>query len=159
MAPNQAKITEKSYEDFLAAIRTKPLLTQSGKPFDHVVGRKVAKGEYRLECIPEEIVGTARNIEIYRANRARSNIIKPWESKTDDDSYCPTHWADIAIGRGPCGFQYRGCFLILTHRTFCAPSRHVLDKNVADYEKVVQKELTKPGPNLGLAIDCSDSLL
>jgi DNA repair photolyase len=31
--------------------------------------------------------------------------------------------------------------------------------NLEDYETVVRKELSKPGPNLGLGIDCSDSLL
>jgi hypothetical protein len=48
---------------------------------------------------------------------------------------------------------------MLTHRTFADPSRHVLYENVGEYEQVVQKELMRPGKNLGLGIDCSDSLL
>jgi DNA repair photolyase len=134
-------------------------LTRKGKSFDHVVATKIAKGEYRLECIPAEMAGITHPIEVYRARRARGDIVKPWPSQTDDKSYCPAHWADIAIGRGACGFPCRSCFLMLTHRTFCDPSRHVLYENVDDYEDVVRKELLKPGRNLGLGIDCSDSLL
>jgi len=143
----------------LEMIRTKPGLTREGKPFDHVVVSKMAKIEYRLQCIPAETTGTSRPIEICRARREKGSIVKPWPSRTDDKSYCPAHWADIAIGRGACGFRCRSCFLMLTHRTFCDHSRHVLYENVEDYEDVVRKELLKPGRNLGLGIDCSDSLL
>jgi len=146
-------------DEILNKVRTKPGLTEDGKPFDHVVKEKVARREYRLECIPAEILGTVRPMEVYRAKRAKNGIIKPWPSNRDDESYCPAHWADIAIGRGACGFRCRACFLMLTHRTFCDPSRHVLYENVDDYEQVVRKELMKPGRNLGLGIDCSDSLL
>lgn len=146
-------------DEVLKRIRTKPGFTKIRKPFDHVVKDRVAKGQYRLQCIPAKTLGTARPIEVYRAKRARSSIIKPWEPNSKDDSYCPAHWADIAIGRGACGFRCRACFLVLTHRAFCDPSRHVLYENTDDYEQVVRKELTKPGLNLGLGIDCSDSLL
>ena len=143
----------------LGTIRTKPKLTRSGESFDHVVRKRVANGDYRLECIPAEILGVARPMEVYRAIRAKNNILKPWQPNTDDDSYCPAHWSDIAIGRGACGFRCRACFLILTHRVFCDPSRHVLYENVNDYEEAVKNELKRPGSNLGLGIDCSDSLL
>ena len=143
----------------LKLIRTKPGLTKGGKPFDYVVKDKVAKGEYRLEFIPAEIVGTARPIEVYRSKRAKDNILKPWPSNPDDDSYCPAHWADLAIGRGACGFRCRVCFLNATHRCFCDPSRHVLYENLDDYEEVVREDLQQPGRNIGLGIDCSDSLL
>lgn len=143
----------------LKSIRTQPGFAANGKPFDHVVKSKVARGEYRQECIAAEILGTKRPIEVYRAMRARSCILKPWEASTDDDSYCPSHWADLAIGRGACGFRCRACFLMLTHRTFCDPSRQVLYENVKDYEDVVRKELMRRGKNVGLGIDCSDSLL
>jgi len=143
----------------IESIHTNPGFANNGKPFDHVVKDRIAKGEYRLECIPAGILGTARPIEVYRAKRAKNNIIKPWQPKMDDDSYCPAHWADIAIGRGACGFRCRACFLMLTHRTFCDPSRHVLYENVNDYELAVRKELKQKGRNLGLGIDCSDSLL
>jgi len=140
-------------------IHTKPGLTTDGKPFDYVVKEKVAKGEYRLETIPPHITGTLRPIEVYRATRAKNNIIKPWDPQVDDDSYCPAHWCDIAIARGACGFRCRACFLNLTHRSFCDPSRTVLYENIHDYAPAVLKELTKRGPNIGLGIDCSDSLL
>jgi hypothetical protein len=117
-----------------------------GKLFNHVVQEKVAKGEYRLQCIAAEILGTPRPIEVYRATRAPNTILKPWQANTDDDSYCPAHWADIAIGRGACGFRCRACFLMLTHRTFADPSRHVLYENVGDYEQVVRKELMRLRP-------------
>ena len=140
-------------------IRTHPGLTDEGKPFDFVVKKRVAKGIYRLQCLSAEILGTARPIEVYRAKRARGSIIKPWPSNPDDDSYCPAHWADIAIGQGACGFRCRACFLMGTRRVFCDPSRHVLYENINDYEEVVRNELARSGRNLGLGIDCSDSLL
>ncbi len=140
-------------------IRTHPNCATNGRPFDRVVQRKVAMGEYRLQCISAEVCGTGRPIEVYRARRSRNTIVKPWQATTDDDSYCPSHWADIAIGRGACGFRCRACFLMLTHRTFADPSRHVLYENVDDYEAVVRTELMRCGKNLGLGIDCSDSLL
>jgi DNA repair photolyase len=140
-------------------IRTTPGFANNGKPFDHVVKNNVAKGELRLESLSAKVLGTTRPIEVYRAKRAKGNIIKPWQSRTDDESYCPAHWADIAIGRGACGFRCRACFLMLTHRTFCDPSRHILYDNVNDHEQAVRKELMRRGPNLGLGIDCSDSLL
>jgi hypothetical protein len=40
---------EKPGEEVLQQIRTEPGLTEGGKPFDHVVKKKVAKGEYRLQ--------------------------------------------------------------------------------------------------------------
>jgi len=146
-------------QEEMESIRTTPGFAKNGRPFDHVVKKKVANGEYRLQCIPGEILGTVRPIEVYRARRAKSTIFKPWRSGTDDDTYCPAHWADIAIGRGACGYRCRACFLILTHRVFCDPSRHVLYENVGDYEDVVRKQLKQRGRNLGLGIDCSDSLL
>ena len=141
------------------SVYTQPGLAKNGKPFDHVVREKVAKGEYRLQCLPAEVLGTQRPIEVYRATRARNTILKPWQASTDDESYCPSHWADLAVGRGACGLRCRACFLMLTHRTFADPSRHVLYENTGDYEQVVRKELMRPGKNLGLGIDCSDSLL
>ena len=149
---------QESSGKLVEVIRTQPGSTKEGRPFDHVVRERVAGGQYRLECIPAEVTGTARPIEVYRATR-KGSFIKPWDPGTDDDSYCPAHWADIAIGRGACGFRCRSCFLMLTHRTFCDPSRHVLYENVADFERAVRSELQKPGVNLGLGIDCSDSLL
>ena len=144
----------------LHAIRTKPGLTSKERNFDWYVKELVRIGEWRLEIINPEVLGTLRPVEVYRARRNKSNIIKPWPKQESDESYCPAHWADIAIGRGACGFRCRACFLILTHRSFCDPSRHVLYENLDDYVDAVKKWLRKPNrSNLGLGIDCSDSLL
>ncbi len=138
-------------------IRTKPRLTHKGKPFDWMVKEKVKSGKWRLECIRAEVLRTKRPLEVYRAKRA-SQLIKPWPRQDDDEAYCPAHWADIAIGRGACGYRCRACFLILTHRGFSDPSRHVLFEN--DFDPAVRKWLKRPDRrNLGLGIDCSDSLL
>ena len=150
-----------NYEDreTLPLIRTVPGVTDDGKPFDWYVQKKVESGEWRLECIQPEVLGTTRPLEVYRATR-HGKIIKPWMPEDDDATYCPAHWADLAIGRGPCGYRCRGCFLTLTHRVFCDPSRHVLYENLDDYEAKGRKWLKKPNrKNLGLGIDCSDSLL
>lgn len=78
----------------------------------------------------------------------------------DAETYCPAHWADLAIGCGACGLRCRACFLNLTHRIKCDPSRHVVYENVEDYEMAVQRWLMKPNRrNLGGGIDSSDSLL
>jgi hypothetical protein len=144
----------------LELMRTKPGFTSKGQPVDHYVQERVRKGDWRLECIPADVLGTARPLEVYRAVR-KSNLIKPWRNLAEgDEAYCPAHWADIAIGSGACGLRCRACFLLLTHRVKCDPSRHVLYENVEDYEKAVMRWLRKPiRRNLGLGIDGSDSLL
>jgi hypothetical protein len=143
----------------LRAIRTVPGLTAENRPFDWYVREKVQRGEWRLECVGAEVLGLCRPLEVYRASRT-ANFIKPWPQTDDAEVYCPAHWADLAIGRGACGLRCRACFLILTHRLFCDPSRHVVYENVADYEREVRRWLKKPNRrNVGLGIDCSDSLL
>jgi len=143
----------------LHRIRTTPGVTSQGKSFDHLVQREVASGNWRPECVRADVLGLERPLEIYRAVR-KTNLIKPWPKSDDAESYCPAHWADLAIGRGACGFRCRACFLMLTHRLFCDPSRHVVYENVRDFEKAVRQWLQKPNrKNLGLGIDCSDSLL
>ena len=59
-------------------IHTTPGLTSDGKPFDHVVMKKVANGDYRLQTIPPDVTGTLRPLEVYRTTRTKNNIIKPW---------------------------------------------------------------------------------
>ena len=143
----------------LATIRTQPGKTSAGKPFDWYVTEKERSGEWRLECVAPEVVGLQRPLQVYRAVR-KSNLVKPWPRSDDEETYCPAHWADLAIGRGACGLRCRACFLMMTHRCFCDPSRHVLYENVEDYEKAVRGWLKKPNRrNLGLGTDCSDSLL
>jgi len=117
----------------LHRIRTTPGVTSQGKSFDHLVQREVASGNWRPECVRADVLGLERPLEIYRAVR-KTNLIKPWPKSDDAESYCPAHWADLAIGRGACGFRCRACFLMLTHRLFCDPSRHVVYENVEDFE-------------------------
>mgnify|MGYP006280580073 CR=1 FL=1 len=143
----------------LGAIRTTPGKTSSGKPFDHYVRRKVEEGDLRLECLRPDVLGLERPLEVYRADR-KGNFIVPWDRTEDESSYCPAHWADLRIGRGACGLRCRACFLVMTHRLFCDPSRHLLYENTGDFERAVKKWLKDPDrKNLGLGIDCSDSLL
>jgi len=154
---------EKDYlchsNESIEPVRTMPGTTNEGKSFDWFVQQKVVSGKWRLECIRPEVLGTKRPLEVYRAKRI-GNLIKPWQNLDDDESYCPAHWADVAIGRGACGFRCRACFLILTHRGFCDPSRHLLYENLDDYTEAVRRWLKNPTrKNLGLGIDCSDSLL
>jgi len=145
--------------DDLAAIRTTPGLTGAGKPFDEYVMREVAAVKLRLELVPADVLGLKRPLEIYRATR-KGNIIKPWTMPPGSEDYCPAHWADLAIGRGACGLRCRACFLILTHRAMCDPSRHTVYENTDDYEIAVRKWLQRPDRStLGLGTDCSDSFL
>ena len=109
----------------LEAIRTQPGTTSDGKPFDWYVQDMVGHGRLRLECVRADVLGLKRPLEIYRAVR-KTNLIKPWPALDDTGTYCPAHWADLAIGCGPCGFRCRACFLNLTHRIKCDPSRHVV---------------------------------
>ncbi len=143
----------------LDLIRTNPGRTEDGKPFNHYVRRQRQQGKLQLECIRPDVLGLERPLEVFRAER-KSNFIKPWPRTEDDSTYCPAHWADLRIGRGACGLRCRACFLVITHRTMCDPSRHVLYENVEEYAEKVRRWLKNPDRrNLGLGIDCSDSLL
>lgn len=141
-------------------IRTKPLKTKDGKNFDFYVQEEARKGILRLEKIPKEILGTPRDLEIYRAVR-KGNFIADWVNTAEDKDYCCEYWADLKIGRGSCGYRCPDCFLILTHRVKADPSRHTLYENKADFVAAVSSWLKKPSrrTSLGLGIDCSDSLL
>lgn len=143
----------------LDLIETKPGYTEDDKPFDWMVREKLESGTWHLECIRPDILGLKRPLEVYRAIR-KTNLIKPWITKGADEGYCPAYWADIAIGQGACGMRCRFCFLLLTLRCRCDPSRHVLYENIEDYVNAVIRFLRSPlRNNLGLGIDCSDSLL
>ena len=155
--PNDYRHTPTDEE--LKSIRATPCNTSAGKPFDWYVRQNLDKGNFRLECVRADVLGLARPLEIYRAAR-KTDLVKPWPRSDDEGSYCPAHWADLAIGRGACGLRCRACFLILTHRLFCDPTRHVVYENVEDHARAVRKWLQRPNrKNLGLGIDCSDSLL
>ena len=144
----------------LEQIRTKPKKTKDGRPFDFFVQEEVKKGNLRLERIPRDILGTPRDLEIYRAIR-KTNLIVNWTNEAEDKAYCREYWADLKIGKGPCGYRCPDCFLTLTHRVKADPSRHILYENREDFIKAVIKWLLKPSlrQTLGLGTDCSDSLL
>lgn len=145
--------------DELRQIRTTPGRTASGTPFQDYTDKQVTEGRWRLECVRADVLGLSRPLEIYRAAR-KTDLIKPWTRTDDGDSYCPAHWADLAIGRGACGLRCRACFLVMTHRVMADPSRHVVYENLKDYEGAVRSWLRTPDRrSLGLGIDCSDSLL
>lgn len=147
-----------SAEGVMESVRTTPGKAKDGKPFDFYEKQLVEKGEWRLEVIPADILGLVRPLEVYRAAR-KGKFVVPWE-RDDMEGYCPQHWADIKIGRGPCGLRCRTCFLVGTHRTFCNPARHVLYENVDRCIREIERWLKKPNRgSLGLGIDCSDSLL
>lgn len=141
-------------------VRTMPGKTKDGKRFDFYVEEMVKRGLLRLQRVPKEILGTRRDLEIYRAER-KGNFIVDWVNSAKDKDYCCEYWADLKIGRGPCGYRCPDCFLILTHRVKADPSRHTLYENKQDFLAAVISWLHKPADrkSLGLGIDCSDSLL
>jgi len=107
----------------------------------------------------------------------RSNDLIKWKWHGDRSTFCPPHWADIAIGSGACGFGCRACFLMLTFRAMRDPLSPVVYDNVEDYERHVRRWLTASTwkveyeknrkrtltrtakDAIGLGIDCADSLL
>jgi hypothetical protein len=141
-------------------IRTIPAKTNNGKSFDFFVQEEVRKGNWRLEKVSRDILGTPRDLEIYHAIR-KTNFIVDWVNTAGDKDYCCEYWADLKIGKGPCGYRCADCFLILTHRVKADPSRHVLYENKEDFIDKVNSWLLKSNQRqtLGLGIDCSDSLL
>jgi len=103
-----------------------------------------------------KVLGTPRPLEVYRTHRKGTHQIP--EPVDDKEAYCPATWADIRIGQGACGLRAETCFLIMTHRTFCDPTRHVLYDDVdADVEAVKKWLLDPTRVSIGLGIDCSDS--
>jgi DNA repair photolyase len=140
-------------------IKTTPVRTEDGKPFDFYIQEQVRRGELRLQRVPKEILGTPRDLEVYRAKR-KTNFIVDWVNSASDKDYCCEYWADLKIGRGPCGYRCADCFLILTHRVKADPSRHILFENTGGFVNAVKAWLLKRTnrTSLGLGIDCSDSL-
>ena len=80
-------------------IHTTPGLTSDGKPFDHVVMKKVANGDYRLQTIPPDVTGTLRPLEVYRTTRTKNNIINHGTRGTADahDGFGTVLW--ICLGQ------------------------------------------------------------
>lgn len=145
-------------EVVLANVRTKPLATGDGKPYDYVVQRQVDRGDLRLEVIPAEVLGLARPLEVYRKRR-NGKLITPWVNK-DTYTFCPEHASDMMIGQGSCGLRCRCCYLVATHRLFADPSRHILYDNMDDFVRAAARWfMNPPRRSLGIGIDHSDSLL
>jgi len=156
----ESEKTEKRAEEGKGPIRTTPGKTKSGKPFDFYIQRKVDKGILKLEKIDKEVLGTPRDLEVYREIR-KGRFIVDWFNRAPDKEYCREYWADLRIGKGPCGYRCPDCFLGLTHRTLVDPSRHTLYENVDEFIKAAEKWLSGDTRRntLGLGTDSSDSLL
>jgi DNA repair photolyase len=127
------------------------------------VDQMVQRGEWKPVSLPPELVGLGCPITVFEAKR-ESNFITRLKMKPENraTTYCPCNlWRDLRIGSGACGLQCRRCFLVLTHRIKRDPRRHVIYVNHEDYQREVDNWLKDPskGMNLGLGIDCSDSLL
>ena len=132
---------------------------------------EIARGAWRPTVVPPEVSGISRPMTVYCASRKAELIKMKWHG--DVDTFCPPHWADIAIGSGACGFGCRACFLMLTFRTLRDPLAPVVYDNGEDFERKVYKwlkaatwEVDGKGrrprttkDSIGLGIDCADSLL
>ncbi len=140
-------------------VKTEPKTTGSGKPFDWYVEEQIRAGKWHPEWVRPDVLGLKRPIEILRAP-SPGKLISPWNRSDSEDVYCPAYWADLKIGRGACGLRCRSCFLMGTHRIWCDPSRPVIYDGETEYEAAVKNWLKAPDrENLGLGIDCCDSLL
>ena len=96
------------------------------------IRQEVKRGNWHLERIPAATLGTPRDLEVYRGKR-KTNLIVDWVNRAVDRDYCCEYWADLKIGKGPCGYRCAECFLILTHRVKADPSRHLLYENTEDF--------------------------
>ena len=136
-------------------------LTLPEHPISWFVDNQVEKDIWRQEVIPAEVVGLSRPLTILRASRKTNLITYSWHG--DRKTFCPPIWWDLAIGSGACGLGCRACFLMLTHRIWRDPLRHLLYDNLSDYEHITEKWLVNPkrrnNHTLGIGIDRSDSLL
>jgi hypothetical protein len=128
-------------------IRTLPGTTNDGKPFDFYLNEQVRNGTLTVERVSRDILGTPRDLEIYRTTR-KTGFIADWVNTAADREYC-------------CEYRCPDCFLILTHRVKTNPSRHILYDNQEDLITAARRWLVKPShrKSLGLGMDCSDSLL
>jgi hypothetical protein len=131
---------------------------------------EVARGAWRPVVVAPDVSGMSRAMTIFLAERT-NGIIK-WNWHGDDSTFCPPHWADIAIGSGACGVGCRACFLMLTFRMMRDPMRPVVYDNGDDFERRVHRWLMASSwkvddrrrmrtrkDAIGLGIDCADSLL
>lgn len=135
------------------------------------IDREIERGAWRPTMVPPEVSGMGRPMTIFLAERKGDLIKQAWHG--DAQTFCPPHWADIAIGSGACGFACRACFLMLTWRALRDPLAPVVYDNGDAFERHVQRWLHSSvwkvdGKGLrprtvkdaiGLGIDCADSLL
>lgn len=136
-------------------------------PTSWYVNEMIARGDWREEVIPAQMVGLSRDLAVLRASRKGDFIVSEWHG--DRKTFCPPLYDDLAIGSGACG-QCRACFLILTHRIRRDPWRHLLYDNMEhfwseaaawlkskdDYTYTCKASTRR---TLGMGIDRSDSLL
>lgn len=125
------------------------------------VEKQIAAGRWREEVLAPEVTGLARPVTVLRGRRKGNFIMHSQHG--DETTLCPDHWSDLACGSGCCSIQCRACFLILTHRAFKDPHRHLLYDNVAELCAAARAWLLAPQRRraevLGIGIDRSDSLL
>jgi DNA repair photolyase len=134
------------------------------KPITWYVDRQIALGKWRPVELSPTVTGLPCPVTVLETKR-RSPFVKPWRMTAAEHraTFCPPVWADLAIGSGPCGYLCRQCYLLLTHRIWRDPRRHLIYVNYDDMEAEVRAWLLsperRPFHTLGLGIDCSDSLL
>lgn len=166
--------------------RALPVVDAFGRHVDtSFIDREIARGAWTPHLVRPEVSGITRSMTILLARRPPSTIVK-YAFHGDANTFCPPHWADLAIGSGACGFGCRSCFLMLTFRALRDPLRPVVYTNGEDFERETLRWLTAhrwaieysdvdpaagrklPGKRIrartakdaiGLGIDCSDSLL
>lgn len=163
-----------------------PVLDQFGRNVDtSFIKREVERRAWTPLVVPPEVSGLPRPMTIFSAHRTPDTIVK-WAFHGDANTFCPPHWADLAIGSGACGFACRSCFLMLTFRALRDPLRPVVYTNGDGFERETLRWLTahhwaieyndvdpttgrkvsrtrlrarSAKDAIGLGIDCADSLL
>lgn len=128
---------------------------------DEYVAKQIAAGRWREEVLPPQVTGLTRPVTVLRGRRKGNYIM--YAQHGDETTLCPTHWHDLAIGSGVCSLACRSCFLLLTHRSFKDPHRHLLYENCDELVAAARAWLLAPERRraevLGIGIDRSDSLL
>jgi hypothetical protein len=84
------------------SIQTISGTTNDGKPFDFYLKEQVKNGTLTVQRVSRDILGTPRDLEIYRTTR-KSSFIADWVNTAQDREYCCEYWADLKIGKGSCG--------------------------------------------------------
>ncbi len=160
--------------------RQLPVIQTGIQPSDDIrrfTRSEVASGRWREQIVPAAVLGTPRDMMIYRAARKSSPVKHTWHGSRE--TFCPPKWFDLGIGSGACGYGCRFCFLMLTFRAMRDPMSPVVYDNLDDFDSAVRRWLTAKDwkseqrnregkrirvrrtslDTLGLGIDCSDSLL